>query len=1060
MSIGLFVAAYILTVLCCACCNKNKSNLIDCCVISAAAEPGLFSVIGTALGRLNQYSVNRCLIILLISLLTGYVVLKISGCKPKFECEIKQRHAIAGVLVIFLLSGIFLLKGIILNTDCLLGKSQFQGMWLSVPYQKRQAAYEYFTKYQSVFLQNDSMIQAAQLAQSANGILPCVISLGAVLFGQVDSLLIFVPVILGVLYGGAVAVRKYVGKRKMITGLLFCMIICFALFLKVRSGALKQAEEFRSFSQKITTSDIVCLQDNAAQWYFNATAYFPAEIILTEADFDNFNDDVLYRDGHKIIIGQQEEKFIVNNEFLKIQNGQTEKETFYRTMWGILYVILFLGAVWVILKIAGECDFEKVLYGIGITSVWVFAVYYILNGQQDIRWNNIIIAGGALLGCAFGMALFAKKIDIIKLIVLSVIQFIFLYIISSACLIGINRFSIGMAEICTLIISLVIAVWLYYIRRQQPQITFSIKESIVPVIISLIAIPLILYPFGMYGMDQDEGVYQVKALGYILGYNDNYYNFEEYEKLDGGQQTEYEDLLFDNVAGFNFALEKENVEDYQGIAGTFHGIHTYSALLALTGVIAGYKNMSILGSMVLVLNIFLLWYTMENLKINHTFKILGTVVYALSPIILWQSKSTLVEIVAALIVLVYLYIMTLPDKEQCWLAWIPIVIFSVMHITVYVFMPMFILIFWFLFFYSGNRRYMLASILSVTGYWCGFQMMYHSSMPYTQGNYKQLYIGPVNAENIEIFVSIVCITAVVCTVVFMDVPWKRIKLTEKFVNTAIRIAAAAGMAGVIYVFWHKHFPATYLTVYSYLLSSAYIFFTAIILTMVFKPMVFAENEHRIVLLGIFLYSVIIFSIGFIWELAYYYYYGRYTVPYISVVIILGAVCLSEFQKTEGGSFLKKGCAVFIGVFLIVMFPCISTVVSQQDQTRVQWQTMQKVAEKIPENAAVIVSEKTAMVMMVPLKMLTGADVYIQKGTQLDIYKDISSYYEEIYVVGFDTDYSESDSLNTIYTGTEKGQEDVTVPDGVKCTSAADLIPYGRDFQVKWHTIRLYRWKQA
>lgn len=80
----------------------------------------------------------------------------------------------------------------------------------------------------------------------------------------------------------------------------------------------------------------------------------------------------------------------------------------------------------------------------------------------------------------------------------------------------------------------------------------------------LAVIPLVGTTFGMFGMGQDEGVYQAKAIGYVYGYNNNFMTFDEYgDCVSASDKSDYMAAIGNHLEGYNFTLDEEQV---QGVA--------------------------------------------------------------------------------------------------------------------------------------------------------------------------------------------------------------------------------------------------------------------------------------------------------------------------------------------------------------------------------------------------------------------------------------------------------------------------------------------------------------
>lgn len=200
--------------------------------------------------------------------------------------------------------------------------------------------------------------------------------------------------------------------------------------------------------------------------------------------------------------------------------------------------------------------------------------------------------------------------------------------------------------------------------------------------------------------------------------------FDEYgDCVSASDKSDYMAAIGNHLEGYNFTLDEEQV---QGVAqndttGSLHGVHTFSALLAVYARVCGVEHMMQLGTWILALSVFLLWLVLENLEIKTLYKAIALFLYVLSPQVLWQAKTSLVETTLAFVILAMLYLLTDKKHEEYrWLFCIPVVVFAFLHITIYVFMPLFVLMAYGLYFKTGRKSYIAGAVVMLAGYLAGF----------------------------------------------------------------------------------------------------------------------------------------------------------------------------------------------------------------------------------------------------------------------------------------------------------------------------------------------------
>ena len=93
----------------------------------------------------------------------------------------------------------------------------------------------------------------------------------------------------------------------------------------------------------------------------------------------------------------------------------------------------------------------------------------------------------------------------------------------------------------------------YAYKKTKPSCTFLWKKNLIGIGFLLAVIPLVGTTFGMFGMGQDEGVYQAKAIGYVYGYNNNFMTFDEYgDCVSASDKSDYMAAIGNHLEGYNF----------------------------------------------------------------------------------------------------------------------------------------------------------------------------------------------------------------------------------------------------------------------------------------------------------------------------------------------------------------------------------------------------------------------------------------------------------------------------------------------------------------------------
>ena len=219
----------------------------------------------------------------------------------------------------------------------------------------------------------------------------------------------------------------------------------------------------------------------------------------------------------------------------------------------------------------------------------------------------------AAIGCA---GLYDRKSSFLKPFVCGTVFYFFCYILWSMLLFVTNQFTLFRAVLGTavVLVALLTAAALLLRRKHGTLLRLlhwdeSIRTVWIPLVIVLVALPLILTKNELFGMGQDQGVYQVVAINLMNGLTDRQQDFAEYYNLSSADQTEFADAVRNYLMGYDIVPEEypDTIYDrnISPVSGIYHGIPTYAAMLALFGKLFGISHMIHLETVIWVCMIFL-----------------------------------------------------------------------------------------------------------------------------------------------------------------------------------------------------------------------------------------------------------------------------------------------------------------------------------------------------------------------------------------------------------------------------------------------------------------------
>lgn len=549
----------------------------------------------------------------------------------------------------------------------------------------------------------------------------------------------------------------------------------------------------------------------------------------------------------------------------------------------------------------------------------------------------------------------------------------------------------------------------------MPEVSLAIKQYWIPIMVAILALPFTWNKFELYSMGQDQGTYQVKALALMEYDTHNYMEMQEFTKLQTPEERQkYLDFIYEQNNLYLPRVEGETDTDashFDTITGTIHGLPTYSALLALWGKLFGYQNMIGVQTVLYICLIFLVHFVSENMELRRAIGFWLTMLTAFSPIILWGSKSSLTEVGLALIFAAFLYILT-GKKENAWMAWIPLTAFAFSHISIYVFMPILIIVLFLMYFMDGESGWLVSVIGTLFGYLVSAFWSFDIAPYYSYGNYNVLWKITrqlINENNIKPIIISLCVLLSVLALFLMSRKGmqfaERVRIgagqSRAFERVCVWLIRLLLLFSVLFFLYKGVIRAAYTRYFEYLQISTFIYMTGLVLIpflycyLFLKPDKVMKQSRTTALMLLFFYCVIAYSSFMRLDVLFYYYYARYVTIFLSVVFLLAGKLLEEGRR----KWLATG---MLALAFVTFLPYDMGLLTQKDHTRCEWEVLGDVCEDITDEDAFIVGpEEQQIVFIFPVKLLTGCDVYYADENLRGQIGKLSLQYRNIYYLDYD-----------------------------------------------------------
>lgn len=613
-----------------------------------------------------------------------------------------------------------------------------------------------------------------------------------------------------------------------------------------------------------------------------------------------------------------------------------------------------------------------------------------------------------IAGIACGLFLIGsiyKEVSLLKAMTLGIISFFFSYVLASGLLFWTGWYSIGKACVFSLLILLAPIVYLVIKEKRIPTYTFSKKEWAIFLLMVSLILPATIEKFEFFGMGQDQGVYQTKALELINGNCNRIYDFKEYNMLETAEQRDGYRASVKQLAGYDLVDERKptlkNVEGASEVAGVYHGIPTWPSILALFGEMFGISHMQDCQTLFLVLLILEFYFILENLKIKTIFEVPALLILGLSPQMLWVSKSALTEMFLA--VIIACFVMLLGENKACirYFSCIPILIFSFYHVTIYTMIPYFLLIYWGLYLINKEKKYLLSCNVSVVGYAVGFLFMIYISPTYTTNNYVRP-LASLRFINDNTLLYVVAAAVFVALFITNILPYMvnshRTARIRTFIYEKRRVLLIVSVLCLLCIFTIKCIKSAVtmdtignLTLISYAAATGLVLLPVGIVLILLVDKASLVGEKAYIVLATFIYVILLYSIFLRFQCAYYFYYGRYLVPYLFAVIMTACYLMNSFKNYYLWVLCFLGGISFAKPDKLVML--------EPDDTRISWEVLEDVMTMTEaDGAAIVVEDKYVRTLFLPLKS-AGADIYNCWDDLTNEIDFLKQFYDKIYYVG-------------------------------------------------------------
>ena len=616
-----------------------------------------------------------------------------------------------------------------------------------------------------------------------------------------------------------------------------------------------------------------------------------------------------------------------------------------------------------------------------------------------------------------------KELDVINIIVLSCSCSVLLYCTISLFLFAFDIFSfqrVLLIEDAIVLSTALWHIWRYGIKVNTEYLW--IKKWKWKAIICVIALMATWKNAELFDMGQDEGVYQNEAIYLATGHYSIIHDFEEYNLLnDDSEKAEFKEMIDRDFTGFYFQRELtypvsliENNTTSE-VSGVFHGLHTYSAFLGLWGLLFGLKNMMGAQSFLFVLSSLLFCHTLENLAIKKYMKVILSLLFVFSPLMLWISKTAYSEILRILSVDLFLVYVTVPEKKTEDIIGMAAseAFFIIIHVVSLLFYPLFWVIHLYLIIKTKKKQYSYSFWLPAISLAVSACCYGSISTQYYYDNLSRLFIEPIITRHNILFwiiggtlVSLVFLYIIPAMLQNTDS-----KLHDKWLLTLSKVLIVIGITYGLYrgfclargtvepIPVYSGYRSAYLGkgVIAFLYTSVWaltLLSGLFILPATICKTLFIKKEKLgktgVILTILFSYMVCLFGFVLKSEVYYYFYYARYFSYLIPIILIQFAGSIQASKEAR--------ITWLSGASLLVALIFSVPVLIWKDDTLLQWRALDEIVNNIQEDSAIIIDRSITKKFGIAVKAMSDADIFPLTENLTTMEKNLLKHYSHLYLL--------------------------------------------------------------
>lgn len=184
----------------------------------------------------------------------------------------------------------------------------------------------------------------------------------------------------------------------------------------------------------------------------------------------------------------------------------------------------------------------------------------------------------------------------------------------------------------------------------------------------------------------------------------------------------------------------------------------------------------------------------------------------------------------------------------------------------------------------------------------------------------------------------------------------------------------------------------HLTIVAYMYLTGIIVLPIVLIKIFIYPKKILKSKENIIVSIIFCYCVIFMSAFLRKEIQHFYYYSRYLAPFIGICAVTFGIFLEDVSK--------KAIYALTLLSMVILVPFNYLLLNEKDDSKMEWETIYDVTDIVKKDSAVVIDDSYRNLLILPLKVITKADVYpvLCKEYLNKQIESLNGLYENIYFI--------------------------------------------------------------